>query len=127
MIKTLKTNDAPLPIGPYSQGVMVGQWIFLSGQIGLDPVSGELVSPDLDKQLVQIFKNMEAVLKSAGANLKNITKLTVFIKDISQFSTVNEIMQHYLYAPYPARSTIEVSKLPKNASIEIEAIAVNTP
>lgn len=124
MIKILKTNDAPLPIGPYSQGIISGEWIFLSGQIGLDPVSGELVSNELDKQLEQIFKNIDAILKSAGAGLKNIIKLTVFIKDMSQFSLVNEIMLRYLTAPYPVRSTLEVSKLPKNASIEVEAIAV---
>lgn len=119
----LKTSEAPLPVGPYSQAIIVDQFIFLSGQIGLDPTSGELVSPELETQLVQIFKNMDAVLASADASLKNLIKLTVFMRDLTHFGVVNEIMQRYLTAPYPARSTVEVSALPKNAAIEIEGVA----
>lgn len=122
-IQCIQAPDLPMPLGPYSQALKVGPLLFTSGQIGIDPTTGKLAGKDLEIQLEQIFKNLEALLKAAGGQFKNITKLTVFILDIAQFETVNQMMTKVFASPYPARSTVEVSRLPMDALIEIDAIA----
>ncbi|WP_028884558.1 RidA family protein [Taylorella asinigenitalis] len=123
---TIKSSNAPEALGPYSQGVLVnsGKTLYLSGQIGLDPKSNELVSVDTSEQAQQVFQNIKAVLQEAGCGFENVVKLTIFLTDLSKFSEVNEIMKTYFKEPFPARSTVEIKSLPKNAQIEIEAIAV---
>jgi reactive intermediate/imine deaminase len=117
----IATRDAPAAIGPYSQAVRVGELVFMSGQIGLDPTTGMLVE-GIEAQAHQVFLNMRAVAEAAGASLDGVAKLTVFVVDIGDFVKVNEIMQSYFKAPYPARSTVEVAGLPRGARVEVEGI-----
>jgi 2-iminobutanoate/2-iminopropanoate deaminase len=124
MFDIIQTTQAPQALGPYSQATITDRFVFLSGQIGLSPATGELVGESIDCQITQIFCNIQAILTSAGLGLKNIIKLTVFINDLADFSKVNEAMTALFSEPYPARSTVQVSGLPKNAAIEIEAIAL---
>ncbi|MDP1932626.1 MAG: RidA family protein [Gammaproteobacteria bacterium] len=118
----IDTPLAPAAIGPYSQAVRVGNLVFFSGQIPLDPASMTIVSGDIEAQTVQVLDNMKAVAVAAGGNLKHIVKLTIFLTDLADFATVNETMKKYFDAPYPARSTVQVAALPKGAAIEVEAI-----
>ncbi|MBS0288429.1 MAG: RidA family protein [Proteobacteria bacterium] len=120
--KVIQSSNAPAAIGPYSQAIQIGNLLFLSGQIGLDPTTSALVSGGVTSELHQIFKNIEAVISSSGSNLSQVVKLTIYLKKIDDFSILNEVMQQYLQAPFPARTTIEVSGLPKNANAEIEAV-----
>lgn len=122
--KEIKTKNAPLAVGPYSQGIKTGHLIFTSGQIPLEPASGEIVSGGIEKQAKQVFENLQAVLKASGAALCDVIKTTVYIKDLNDFAAVNEIYAQYFAQPYPARSCVEVSRLPKDALVEIEAVAV---
>lgn len=127
MSKTIiHTNLAPAAVGPYSQAVATtgSKTIFLSGQIGLIPASGELVTESFEAQVKQAFQNMTAVVQAAGADLNNIVKLTLYVTDLSKFSEVNQIMATVIPEPFPARSTVEVSGLPKGADFEVEAIVV---
>lgn len=116
------TPDAPAPIGTYSQAIKSHQTIYISGQIGIDPKTGELVDSDFNHQLQQVFKNMAAIAKAAGGNINDVAKLTIYVTDLSHFNSVNDIMKGYFHEPYPARAVIEVKALPKNALVEIEAI-----
>lgn len=118
----IHTDAAPAAIGPYSQAVRCGELVFLSGQIPLDPASGELVSGDIDAQIAQVFANLEAVAVAAGGSLGHIVKLGVFLTDLSHFGRVNAAMEARFSAPYPARAAIGVAALPKGASVEVEAI-----
>lgn len=122
--KEIKTNKAPQAIGPYSQGIQVENLIFTSGQIALDPATGDIVSGGIEEQARQVFKNLGAVLNEAGASLSDIVKTTVFVKDLKDFAKVNEIYGSFFNPPYPARSCVEVSRLPKDVLIEVEAVAV---
>ncbi len=125
MSKTqLQTDSAPAAIGTYSQGIRVGNTLYLSGQIPLDPKTMELVSDDFKDQTKQVFKNITALCTAAGCDLDSIVKLTVFLTDFAKFPILNEVMQPLFKDSFPARSTVEVSALPKNAQIEIEAIVV---
>lgn len=125
MKKLTSTNKAPSAIGPYSQGVEIPQLIFTSGQLGIDPDTNDFVSSDITQQARQVFKNIEAILLEAGSSLDNIVKTTCFIKDMNDFAKVNEVYNEFLNKDnYPARSAIEVSRLPKDALVEIEAIAI---
>lgn len=117
----IATKEAPAAIGPYSQAVRVGDLVFMSGQIGLDATTGMLVE-GIEAQAHQVFLNMRAVAEAAGASFDNIVKLTVFVVDMGDFAKVNEIMQSYFKAPYPARSTVEVAGLPRGARVEVEGI-----
>ena len=118
----ISTNQAPAAIGPYSQAVKIGAFVFTSGQLGMDPASGAL--PDgIEEQAHQAFKNLSAILTEAGGGLSDVIKFTLFLTDLNDFATVNQIMTEYVAQPYPARSTVEVSALPKGAKFEIEAIA----
>ena len=118
-LTTLSTESAPKAIGPYSQAVCVGNLLFTSGQIPLD-LNGQVVSGGIEEQTHQVFRNLEAVLKAAGIGFRQVIKATVFIKDMNQFAEINEIYASYMGDHKPARSTVEVSRLPKDVGIEIE-------
>jgi 2-iminobutanoate/2-iminopropanoate deaminase len=120
----IATADAPAAIGPYSQAVKTGLVVFLSGQIGLDPATKELVGDDFEAQVRQAFRNLAAVAKAAGGSLAHAVKFTLFLTDLSKFGKVNEIMAEVVPQPYPARSTVGVASLPKGAQFEVEAILV---
>ena len=125
MKKTINTEMAPAAIGTYSQAVEAqGRLVFMSGQIPLDPVSMELVSDDVAEQTEQVFRNLAAVAAAAGGTLDDLAKLTVFLTDLSDFGTVNEVMARHVNEPYPARAAVGISELPRGASVEIEGILV---
>ncbi len=118
----IKTSTAPAAIGTYSQATRHGDTVFLSGQIGLEPQKMTLVEGGVEAQIHQVFKNLSAVCKAAGANLDDILKLTVFLTDMAHFPNVNSIMAEYLSEPYPARAAVGVASLPKGALVEMDAI-----
>lgn len=122
----IHTNAAPAAVGPYSQAVAApaGKMVFLSGQIGLVPETGLMVSDLFEPQVRQSFANMKAVIEAAGGRLENIVKLTLFLTDLKQFPVANSIMAELIPEPFPARSTVGISSLPKDAQFEIEAIIV---
>lgn len=119
---TIHTDLAPAAIGPYSQSVKVGSMLYTSGQIPLIPESMQLVEGDITAQSQQVFKNLKAIAAAYGASLDDCVKLTIFMTDLADFEAVNEVMKVNVNEPYPARSTVQVAALPKNAEIEIEAI-----
>ncbi|HSC46564.1 MAG TPA: RidA family protein [Gammaproteobacteria bacterium] len=118
------TDLAPKAIGPYSQAVRAGGLVFLSGQIPLDPKSGELVSGDIAAEARRAFENLKAVAEAAGGGFKNVVRVTVYLTDLGHFAAVNEVMASYFQEPYPARVTIGVASLPRGARIEIDAFMV---
>jgi len=120
----IQTNKAPQPIGCYSQAIRIGNTVYLSGQIPLDPQTGKIIEGDFRAQVQQVFKNIQALAEAAAGDLKDIVKLTVYLIDMSVFGTVNEVMESYFQKPYPARSVIAVAALPKNVKIEIDALMV---
>lgn len=120
----IETAKAPAALGPYSQGVVANGFIFLSGQVGINPDTGKLVEGGVDSQTRQVFSNIKQVLNEAGAELDDIVKVTVFLKDMGDFSLVNTIYSEYFSTPYPARSAVQAAKLPLDVDIEIEVIAV---
>ena len=120
----VRSADAPAAIGPYSQAVRVGDVVYLSGQIALDPASGALVDGGLETQVEQAFRNLRAVATAAGGSLAHCVKLTLFLTDLAHFAKVNEAMQKWFDAPYPARSTVGVASLPRGALFEVEAVMV---
>ena len=122
MKKPIFTNKAPAAIGPYSQAIQWGDVVFISGQIPLIPASGELNNNSFTDQASQVIDNLEAICMEAGGNLDNILKLTIYLTDLAKFDSVNEIMTKRFSEPFPARATIEVSKLPKGVDIEMDAI-----
>ncbi|MCC7549555.1 MAG: RidA family protein [Burkholderiales bacterium] len=124
--QVIRTTDAPQPIGIYSQAVKAGDAIYLSGQIGLDPRTMQLVE-GIDSQIHQVFLNLRAVAAAAGASLDDAVKFTVFLTDMANFSRVNEIMAGYVRAPYPARSAVAAAALPRDALVEIEAVLMVEP
>ena len=127
MIKhVVHTDAAPAAVGPYSQAVAIesGRMVFLSGQIGLEPGTGELISENFEGQVRQAFANLAAVIKAAGGTLDSIVKLTLFLTDLGKFASANGIMAELIPQPFPARSTIGVTSLPKGAQFEVEAIIV---
>lgn len=123
-IEVISTKDAPKAIGPYSQAIRVQNMVYTSGQIPADPLSGEVVEGGIEKQAKQALENLKAVLIEAGTGLENVIKTTVFIKDMKDFALVNQIYGQYFKEPYPARSCVEVARLPKDVCIEIEAVAI---
>jgi 2-iminobutanoate/2-iminopropanoate deaminase len=124
MKKIISTSEAPAAIGPYSQAVRSGNFLFCSGQIPLDPKSGQIVAGDIAAQTRRVLDNIRAVLKAEGLTFENIVKTTIFLTDLGDFQTVNETYGSYFKQQAPARSTVQVSALPKGAKIEIEVIAV---
>ncbi|MGB9742017.1 MAG: RidA family protein [candidate division WOR-3 bacterium] len=123
MKKAVHTINAPAPVGPYSQAVVSGNLIWTSGQIGIQPETGELVTGGIEAEFEQALKNLSAVLGACGIGLDRVIKTLIFITDISQFARVNAVYERYFKEPFPARSTVQVSALPKGASVEIEAVA----
>ena len=124
MKKIVSTNEAPAAIGPYSQPVRSGRFLFCSGQIPLDPKSGQIVSGDIAAQTRRVLDNIAAVLRAEGLTFDNVVKTTIFLTNLGDFQTVNEIYGSYFKQDPPARSTVQVSALPKDANVEIEVIAV---
>ena len=120
----IHTDHAPAAIGPYSQAVRAGTTVYFSGQIPLDPATGNLVDGDIAAQARRAFDNLKAVAEAAGGSLDRVVRLGLYLTDLSQFAAVNAVMQDYFAAPYPARSTIEVSGLPKGAAFEVDAVMV---
>lgn len=120
----IQTDKAPAAIGTYSQAVKVDNTVYISGQIPLDPASMEIVEGGIDAQITRVFDNLVAVCDAAGGTLKDAVKLTIYLTDLSNFPTVNEIMAKYFDEPYPARAAIEVSALPKGVGVEMDAILV---
>lgn len=123
MTKVVQTKNAPAAIGPYSQGVIVNNMFYSSGQIPLTP-AGDFVNGDIKEQTHQVFHNLKAVLEAAGASFETVVKATVFIKDMEQFAEVNEVYGEYFHTHKPARSCVEVARLPKDALVEIEVVAL---
>ncbi|MCZ6476665.1 MAG: RidA family protein [Gammaproteobacteria bacterium] len=120
----IQTDSAPAAIGTYSQAIRAGDTVYLSGQIPLVPETMELVSGGAERQIRQVFDNLTAVAEAAGGTLADVVKLTVYLTDLGDFPTVNEIMAEYFTEPYPARAAIGVAQLPKGASVEMDAIVV---
>ena len=124
MKKIIKTNQAPEPIGPYNQAIEAGEFIFLSGQIGIDVDTGELINENIQAETNQVMRNIESVLKASNRNFDNVVKSTIFLKDLNDFSIVNEVYSKYFKnKTSPARETVEVARLPKDANVEISVIA----
>ena len=123
MKKIISTTSAPAAIGPYSQAVQVGDMLYLSGQIPLNPQSMEVEVDDVAAQTEQVMTNVKAVLAAAGATLENVVKCTIFLKDMNDFATVNEVYGKYFAENPPARSCVEVARLPRDVKVEIECIA----
>jgi 2-iminobutanoate/2-iminopropanoate deaminase len=122
MKKQVNTSLAPAAIGPYSQGVIAGNLLFVSGQIPLNPADGSLVSDSLESQANQVFENLRAIIQEAGTSFEHVLKLTIYLTDLENFAAVNKVMENYFSQPYPARATVEVSRLPKDVEVEIDAI-----
>jgi len=120
----INTEKAPAPIGPYSQAVRTGGTLYLSGQIAIDPATGELKTSDIQTETHQVMKNIGAVLNEAGFDYSNIVKCSIFIADMDQFSAINEVYGSYFEKDFPARETVEVARLPKDVKVEISVIAV---
>jgi reactive intermediate/imine deaminase len=118
----ISTPNAPAAIGTYSQAVRVGNTIWVSGQIPLDPATKELVPGDIEAQVRQVFKNLQAIVSAAGAGLDDVVKATIFLIDLSHFGLVNKIMAEYFREPYPARAAVGVASLPRGAQVEVECI-----
>lgn len=123
-MKPIHTDRAPQAIGPYVQAIRVGNFLFLSGQIGIDPETGRLVDGGIEKQTERVLKNLEAVLEAAHASLKNVVKTTVYLADLGEFQQMNEVYARYFSSWKPARATVEVGRLPMGARVEIEAVAI---
>lgn len=124
MKEVISTDKAPGAIGPYSQAIKAGNMIFCSGQIPLDPATGEFVSEDVTEQTEQVFKNLIAVLEAAGAGLRDVVKTTVFLADMGEFQAMNEVYARYFTDNKPARATVQAARLPRDARVEIECVAV---
>ena len=120
--KAIHTDSAPEPIGIYSQALKVGHTVYLCGQVGLIPETGEMAGEDVLTQIRQVFMNLDSVARASGGTLQDCVKFTVYLMDLNDFPLINEVMQEYLSPPYPARTTIEVSRLPKSALVEVDAI-----
>ncbi|WP_455638716.1 RidA family protein [Parabacteroides sp.] len=124
MKKVIATNNAPAAIGPYSQAVQVGNMLFASGQLGIDPATGNFVEGAVKEQTAQAFKNVKAILAEAGLDISNVVKTTVFLADMGDFTAMNEVYASQFEGAFPARSAVAVKTLPKNGLVEIEVIAV---
>ena len=123
--RVIKTDQAPAAIGPYSQAIRVGNFLFISGQIALDPKSGEFLSREIEQETEGTIQNISAILKADGMNLDNVVKTTVYLSDLSHFSRMNQVYEKYFLENKPARACVQVAALPKGAKVEIDAIAVS--
>jgi 2-iminobutanoate/2-iminopropanoate deaminase len=124
MKTAIKTHHAPVPLARYSQGIVSGNTIYVSAQLGQDMATGEIMTGDIEAETRQVMENIKAILAEAGADFSHVVKASIFLKDMLNYEKVNQVYGSYLAEPYPARETIEVSALPKNVNIEIAAIAV---
>ncbi len=122
--KIIQTDKAPAPIGPYSQAVEAGNTLYVSGQVAINPASGELVNGNITEETRQVMKNLEAILRAAGATFEDVVKCSIFIRNMEDFALINEAYGQYFSQSPPARETVEVSRLPKNVNVEISCIAV---
>lgn len=122
--QTIHTDQAPAAIGPYSQAVQADKTVYISGQIPLDPATGDLVDGDFKAQVERVFDNLTAVVEASGGTMANVVRVGLFLTDMSQFATVNKVMEERFDQPYPARAAIGVTALPKNADVEADAIVV---
>jgi 2-iminobutanoate/2-iminopropanoate deaminase len=125
MKDVITTDRGPKPIGPYSQAIKSNGFVYLSGQVALEPKSGELIGGDIRQQTERVFENIKGILEAAGSNLHHVIKATVFLKDMNDFPAMNEVYARYFTSAPPARSTVQVSRLPKDALVEIEVIAAS--
>ena len=116
-------DDAPKAIGPYSAGIKVGNFVYTAGQLGIDPVAGGLVEGGIEAQTRQALKNLKAVLEAAGSSLENVVKTTVFLRDMNEFAAMNVVYAEFFTGDYPARSAVQVARLPLDGDVEIEAVA----
>ena len=123
MREAVSSDQAPAAIGPYSQAIKAGSLLFVSGQIPLDPVTGAMVDGDIAAQTHRVFANLKAILEAAGASFDNVVRTTVYLADMNDFGTVNEIYGTYFSSPAPARATVQAARLPKDARVEIDVIA----
>ena len=124
MKEIIKTLNAPAPIGPYSQAVKAGNTLYVSGQIAINPADGQIVQINIIREATQVMENIGAILKAAGYEFNDIVKTTIFLKDMNDFATVNEVYGQYFTSNFPARETVQVSVLPKNVNVEISVVAV---
>lgn len=124
MKQIIKTDNAPAPIGPYNQAILAGDTLYISGQICIDPATGNLKNRDIQEETHQTMQNLKAVLSEAGMNFSNVVKTTIFIIDMHKFSEVNEVYGRYFESDFPARETVQVSALPKFVNVEISMVAV---
>lgn len=122
-MQVIQTEKAPKAIGPYSQAIRYGNFLFISGQIAIDPQNNQFIGGTVREQTIRVLENIKAILQEAGLNLNHVIKTTIYLKNIEDFPVVNEVYQEYFKDHRPARATVEVSRLPKDALIEIEAIA----
>lgn len=122
--QTIETAKAPQAIGPYSQAVVASGFVFASGQIPLDPQTGEFVAGGVAEQTEQVLRNLAAILEAAGSGLEHVVKTTVFLADMKDFAVMNEVYGRHFKAPWPARATVEAARLPRDARVEIEAVAI---
>lgn len=125
MKKIINTNNAPAPIGPYNQAVMAGDTLYVSGQIPMDPGSGEIISGNIADETEMVMKNLGAILEAAGMNFSNVVKCTIFISDMNDFAVINDVYGKSFDNNAPARETVQVSRLPKDVNVEISCIAVS--
>lgn len=121
---TITTSNAPAPIGPYNQAILSGNMLFISGQVCIDPVTGDLKNRDIQEETHQVMHNLKAILQEAGMDFSNVVKTTIFITDMHQFGEVNQVYGKYFERDFPARETVQVSALPKFVNVEISMIAV---
>ena len=124
MKKVINTSGAPAPIGPYSQAIQAGNFLFVSGQVAINPANGELVLDDIQTETRRVMENIKAILIEAGADFSNIVKTSIFLKDMQNFSLVNEVYGAYFTDAFPARETVQVAGLPKNVNVEITVTAI---
>ncbi len=118
----IHTDAAPAAIGPYSQAVRAGEFVYVSGQIPLDPATGALVEGDMEAQVVRVFENLKAIAEAAGGGLDNAVRVAVYLTDLAHFALVNDVMARYLSEPYPSRAAVQVAALPKGAAVEMDAV-----
>ena len=123
MKQVIHTDSAPAAIGPYSQAIQIGELLFVSGQVPIDPSTGAVVEGDIKAQAQQSLNNLKAILNAAGTNMGAVVKTTVFLADMNDFAAMNEVYAQFFQEPFPARSAVQVARLPKDAKVEIEAIA----
>lgn len=125
-LKAIKPEKAPKAIGPYSPAVKLGDFVYVSGQVPFDPETGEIVGTTIEEQTHRVMKNIQAVLEEMGLGFRHIVKTTIFISDMNDFAKLNEVYGSYLEEPYPARSCVEVARLPRDVKVEIECIVIDT-